>query len=258
VSPTNSGSLQFAGTGRAVAVGYKGVTGTTARSIGFWIKTTAREGTICYWGSNLGSGQLTNGEQVKIQLMSGGGVPIHSGAGRTTHAVLQGQGSWRESAQNIGDDHWHHVCFTWAGGDNTFAAANCYVDGTLSNTPKDLYPSGNINTPAERDLTLGAEPSDEFGHTEFVNCYLDDFVIFDTDIGPAGAAQLANNGLGNIDISASGIHASNLQIWYRMEPATDTAGAGGTILNAAISGTWNATTTAGTSISGFPGPVGYP
>lgn len=255
MAPTNTSSIRFDGiSGRMLINDYKGVTGRGPRSIAFWMKTpasgTAIDGTICYWGNNLDSGLLQDGTVTKVGLVSGGEDD--------THVSLFGLGSYRESAKDIGDGKWHHVCFTWSGGGKTYASANCYIDGVLSNGPGVKVPGSKpVNTPEGSDVTLGCEPSVFFGNQNFFAGNLDDFCIFSTDIGSAGSSQLAASGHGNVDIAASGIFASNLTVWYRMgDKAGDTAGVGGIIYDASVNNR-NATTTTGTVLLAEPGPEVY-
>ena len=255
MSPSNTGSIQFDGiSGRMLISGYKGVTGDSPRSIAFWLKTPASgvpiDGTICYWGNNLGPGLLQNGTQTKVSLLSGGTD--------ATHVALYGLGSYKESAHDVGDGKWHHVCFTWPGGQKTYAAATCYIDGAVSSGAGGKVSGATlIDTPATREVTLGCEPSDLFGNTEFFAGRLDDFTIFSTDITNSGVSQLYNNGHGNIHIATSGIYASNLQVWFRMgDSVGDTAGAGGIIQDASVNNRHAATTT-GTVLIADPGPEVY-
>jgi hypothetical protein len=233
---------------------YKGVVSSSPRSIAFWLKTLSSgvptEGTICYWGNNLDAGLLQTGTTTKISLVSGGGDD--------THVALYGLGSYRESEHNVGDGKWHHVCFTWPGGQRTYTAATCYIDGVVSSGTSVKTPgANNINTPEGPDVTLGCEPSVLFGDREFFGGYLDDFCIFNSDIGLAGVSQLVASGHGNVDIAASGIFASNLVVWYRMgDVSGDAAGDGGIIHDASVNNR-HAVTSAGTTLVADPGPEVY-
>lgn len=111
-------ALQFDGVDDYVAVsGFNGVTGTAARTVSAWIKTTATGGTdkpIVNWGTNATSNKWDF---------------LMNAAGRLR---LEATGGWVVGTRLLNDGQWHHVACTFTNdGTPTVTDVLLYVDGTL-------------------------------------------------------------------------------------------------------------------------------
>ncbi|MFV2069802.1 MAG: LamG-like jellyroll fold domain-containing protein, partial [Pirellulales bacterium] len=142
--PTD-GRLLFDGLDDQVTIpGFPGVTGTAARSVTAWIKTTNRGNhSLISWGQDTGPGeewtirvQDTDGTAGAIRVDVGGGYVV----GNT----------------NIADGQWHHVAVTWAGGGTPdITDARLYVDGVQETFSASQ--SQTINTAAGADVRIGSD-----------------------------------------------------------------------------------------------------
>lgn len=232
--------LNFDGiSGRVTVSGYKGVPRTLDRSISFWLRTTqSGGGTICYWGDEPTLDELTDGGQTRVRVIEG-------------RAELFGRGSGRRSDSVVCDGSWHHVAFTYQRGSEpwrvrNFANANVYVDSVLDNGA--VFDDGvtRTNTAEEAELVLGARPAWSGGFTDFFLGDLDEFAIYDDELGQAAVADAYNGGVRGATLTASGQGAA-LQLWYRMGDDPGDGAPSGTLVDQSYHGR-NGTTCAGTSI----------
>ena len=120
---TNTNSISFDGDNDFVrADGYKGVTGTQARTISAWIKTTGKnDEAIISWGQNSGGRKWT----FRVQDDNG-----TAGAIRT-----EVNGGYIVGNTDVRDDTWHHVAAVLPSLSNPNARdVLLYVDGVLQGT----------------------------------------------------------------------------------------------------------------------------
>jgi hypothetical protein len=133
-------ALKFEGNGDGVRItGYKGITGTQARSIAVWIKTAASSGDLVAWGTDEHGQMWTFGHvRGRVGVTPKGGY-LYMKAG--TH-----------------DDAWHHVAVTVEAADppNLHDHAKLYRDGEVAEIDDigllDLWP---IETGNSLDVTIG-------------------------------------------------------------------------------------------------------
>ena len=121
--------------------GYKGIEGSSARTVAAWIRTTEAGGrkTILSWGNNA-KGQMFNFMVIDNNVRIEGG----------TCSILSVDGA-------IEDNKWHHVAYTFDPTDgSTLSAGKIYIDGVLqTNVSGYNHTSVNINTVALEDVRIG-------------------------------------------------------------------------------------------------------
>jgi len=133
-------ALKFEGNSDGVRIaGYKGITGTQARSVAVWIKTAASSGDLVSWGTDDHGQMWTFGHvRGRIGVTPKGGYLYMKAA---TH-----------------DDAWHHVAVTVeaAAPPNLYDHVKLYRDGEVAEIDDigllDLWP---IETGNSLDVTIG-------------------------------------------------------------------------------------------------------
>jgi hypothetical protein len=241
-----------------VVNGYKGVTGDDPRAISFWYNSNSTapnskgNGTICYWGD--GGSDPLEGTQWRIDTV-----------GSPSRIQISSRGTFKNSSVIIEDGEWHNVTINFPGG----AAANSsdcdiWIDGALDDEgarfPKrfNVEPFTTVSTTVGVDLIIGARPEGAetavgtgiplaaSGFANFFEGGIDNFAIWSGTLGASGISTIT----GSLDVDLSTVQGSELELWLRMgDVGGDTAGAAGTIQDSSGFGR-NATTTAGTTISG--------
>jgi hypothetical protein len=122
----------------AHVTGYKGVTGTSPRTISAWIKTTATKGELVSWGTK-DMGQMWTFCFIRRYL----GI---------------NNGGYYYMAHEVQDDKWHHVAVVVREADlpNLHDDVTLYLDGKIAEIHKigllDLWP---IETGSELDVAIG-------------------------------------------------------------------------------------------------------
>ena len=167
----NALSIDSVTNGYVRATGYKGVTGTNARSLAYWTKTTAPNtyDFAVHWG---GSGSAA---QVWASTTGGRALMEYSGVGVGNAGPI------------ITDDVWHHVVFASAAG-ATSSQTKVYVDGNLITGT-----GGNsvvINTGSTSDVFIGTDS----GFGARYEGLLDDVRIYDHELSAGEVATLAAMG----------------------------------------------------------------
>lgn len=139
-------AVRLDGSNQIDVTGFKGVTGTTARTISAWIRTSNADEdmAIVSWGSNVASQkwnfrtQDDNGTAGAIRAEVNGGFIVGS--------------------TNVVDGEWHHVAITWENdGTPNIQDAKLYVDGLLEGVSASL--SRSINTASDDDVIFGNDQS---------------------------------------------------------------------------------------------------
>lgn len=101
----------FTGSNYIESDSYKGVGGTTARTVEAWIKSTDTNGEIAAWGTN------ETGSKWVFRLENNGRIRVEVNAGYVVGTTV------------VNDNEWHHVACTFNGTDA--ADIKLYVDGNL-------------------------------------------------------------------------------------------------------------------------------
>jgi hypothetical protein len=164
----NALSIDSVTKGYVRATGYKGVTGTNARSLAYWTKTTAPNtyDYAVHWGGSGSAAKVwawTNGTQARMD---------YSGVGVGSAGPI------------ITDDTWHHVVFASAAG-ATASQTKVYVDGILLTGT-----GGNsvvINTGSTSDVFIGTDT----GSGSRYEGLLDDVRIYDHELSAGEVSTLA-------------------------------------------------------------------
>ncbi len=187
-----------------VATGYKGITGTAARSIGAWIKTSA-SGMIVNWGAN-SPGQRF-GIRVNVnQYGNYGALKAEVNSGYTTGTT------------DLRDGNWHHIVVTAASGisANQFSL---YVDGALETVSSSM--SRTMNTASSEDVCVGSY----IGASNFFNGSMDKFAIWNNTLTASEITALYNSGEGISAASNSGNYtsSSNLVAYWEMDEGSGTS-----------------------------------
>ncbi|MEK9633447.1 MAG: LamG-like jellyroll fold domain-containing protein, partial [Opitutae bacterium] len=107
--------------------GYKGITGSAARTMSAWIKTSKSDAAIMNWGQNASRKKWTFRTQTNNGLPGATRVEINGGA--------------RVGDVGVDDDSWHHVAAVLSGAN--LNSLTLYLDGQpLGNS----FTSGGGNT----------------------------------------------------------------------------------------------------------------
>lgn len=253
--------MNFTGSpGRMVINGYKGITGDDPRAISFWYNSNSTApnsngtGTICYWGD--GGSDPLEGTQWRIDTV-----------GSPSRIQVSSRGTFKNSSVIIEDGTWHNVTINFPGGaDANSSDCDIYIDGILDDGgtrfPQDfnvdIFP--DVSTTVGVDLIIGARPEGSetlvgtgiplaaSGFANFFEGGIDNFAIWSGTLGASGISTIT----GSLDADLSTVYNSELvlKLWLRMgDVGGDTAGPAGTIQDSSGAGR-DATTTAGTTISG--------
>lgn len=179
--------LAFDGTDDRVTLpGRKGVTGTAARTVSFWMNANATQAsgtrpTIISWGGNNGT---TAGTRFDINLNQTNGYKLRaefnsSGVNFTTPS--------RSDLRGVG---WVHCAVVMPAG-ATVSQIQGYIDGVAANTTLEPTTSGAvaINTASVNDLAIG-RISDTTGARAFGGV-IDDVRVFPEALDAARIAALA-------------------------------------------------------------------
>ncbi len=161
------GALKLDGSNYAEVTGYQGISGSHARTITAWLKTS-HNGTFLYWGNNCaGCAWFCQVDGSVLRLGVWGG--------------------WVKGSTILTDNKWHHVAIVVP--DKAGVGTQdvlLYVDGSLESTS---YSSHAINTSAAFDTLIGAYQLDN--PTASFNGMLDDVRIYDRALTADEINQLA-------------------------------------------------------------------
>ena len=122
-----------------VITGYKGVLGTTPRTISAWIRTS-KHGVIAYYG-----GTNQNGGRWGLRTQGSNG---QSGAIR-----VEVDNGYVVGSTVVTDNMWHHVCAVLPNGQTNVDQVLLYVDGQLESYS--AQKSQTINTASFNDFKIG-------------------------------------------------------------------------------------------------------
>ncbi len=169
----NTNSISFDGNNDFVrADGYKGVTGTQARTISAWIKTTGKNNeAIISWGQNQA------GKKWNFRVQDSNGT-----AGAIRVEVNNG---YIVGDTDVRDDAWHHVAAVLPSLSNPNARdVLLYVDGVPQGTSAERGQA--INTASNADVRIGRDFS-----PRYFKGLIDEVAIWDHALGPFEIGQLA-------------------------------------------------------------------
>ncbi|MCD6303505.1 MAG: LamG domain-containing protein, partial [Planctomycetes bacterium] len=165
-------AAQFNGTGQVTITGYKGILGTTARTVSAWVKTTVDNGGIASWGTNAS----TNKWVFRVQTSNG-----QAGAIRT-----EVNGGYKVGSTDIRDDQWHHVTAVLPAGSNNVNQVLLYVDGVLEGTS--AVQGHGLSTTSGIDMMLG----NDHNNNHF-NGLMDEVYLYDRALDANEIQQVMNS-----------------------------------------------------------------
>jgi len=170
------GALQFDGADDVVnVVGYKGVTGTQARTTAAWIKTADQDGALLSWGTD------ATGQKWGFRTQSGNGTP-----GGIRSEV---NGGYIVGTTNVSNDAWHHVVMVLPDGATNVNQMLIYVDGALETHSASLGEA--ISTASSLDVRIG----NNHNNTRFAGL-MDQVAIWERDLTAEEIATIYNGGAG--------------------------------------------------------------
>ncbi len=166
-------------TSKTVLTGYKGITGTNARSFSMWFKTNdSGDNYLLSYGA---SSTTTDGTGWQITLEDGV-VWQRTYDGRVA--------SW---GSGYADNSWHHLVMTFpSGGD--LSDVLVYVNGSAVSRAS-INNDGAINTGNNLDVHFGFQAIDAV-ETNRLNGYLDELGIWETVLSAEDVNALYNSGNG--------------------------------------------------------------
>jgi len=173
----STSSLRLDGTGDQVNIaGYKGVTGTDARTVAAWVKLEdddpQQNRSIMSWGDNAGEEKWN----FRVQNSDGTDGTIR----------VEVNGGFIVGSTDITDEEWHHVAAVWEDdGSPNVTDILLYVDGVLEGNSASQ--SKAVNTAIGKDVQLGRDHSNRR-----MMGWLDDMRIYDEALSAAQIHALAN------------------------------------------------------------------
>lgn len=196
-----------------IVTGYKGVTGTAARSFSWWMKMDElpAHGSIIDYGDTA-VGAMWN---FLIEDNSGAQFSIINYSDKV---------AWQEidnsDLENIIDEEWHHYVLT-APASGTLANLKLYMDGIEQTVPTTLNGSetNSYNTGNNYDFLIGDRSHDS---STPLPAGIDEFAVFSVELSAAEVTAIYNTGTGLDLTSNSGDYESsaNLELYYKLEEGT--------------------------------------
>lgn len=179
-------SLKFESANFIESNSYKGVGGTTNRTMEAWIKTTTIGGEILSWGNNATSEKwnwrTTNNGYQRIEINGAGVV----------------------GSTNIADGNWHHVAAILTG--SRLSDIEFYVDGVLDS--KTSNPSTAINTNILSGINVQASKGI---HNRYLIGEMDELRIWNTNLSLADLRAWKRK-----KVTSSHPNYLNLEMNYRL------------------------------------------
>ena len=124
--------FNFNGSNYIEATNYKGILGSTNRTVEAWLKTTGTGDELIAWGSN------TTSEKMLIRLNGNGQLRAEF------------SGSYRVGTQSINDGEWHHIAVVLDG--SNVSNVKFYIDGQLESISSTQ--NATINTTSGINLRI--------------------------------------------------------------------------------------------------------
>lgn len=193
VAPGNA--MSFDGVDDYVEMsGYTGITGTNARTMEAWIKTTDTEAPIVSWGTD------AVGEKWIFRVQDGNGT-----AGAIRVEVNSG---YIVGSTVVSDGEWHHVAATFEDdGSPNVADIKLYVDGVLETTS--AVGALTIDTAIGNNVKIGVDH-----HNRYFNGQMDEVRIWNVARSEAEIQADMNRALGSFE--------SGLEAYYRFDQDSGT------------------------------------
>lgn len=191
IAPGNA--MSFDGANDSVEIsGYTGITGTDARTMEAWIKTTDTDAPILSWGTD------ADGEKWIFRVQNGSG---------TTGAIrVEVNGGYIVGSTVVSDGEWHHVAATFeADDDPDVADIKLYVDGGLETTS--AVSGQTINTTPGNNVKIAIDH-----HNRYFKGQMDEVRIWNVARGQAEIQADMNRALGSYE--------SGLEAYYRFDQAS--------------------------------------
>ena len=167
------GALQFDGTDDYVNInGYKGILGSSPRTMVAWIKTTKVESSIMSWGNHNSAQKWSfpiKTDKLRVEAYNGSIV----------------------GTNEVTDDQWHHVGSVLPTGTNNINQILFYLDGVAE--PHSEISNMVINTVASQDVRIGGL---DF-NSRYFQGLIDDIRIYDRALNATEVAALYTLGSGN-------------------------------------------------------------
>ncbi|MGE4286076.1 MAG: LamG-like jellyroll fold domain-containing protein [Phycisphaerae bacterium] len=173
-APGSIDSLSLDGVNDYVEIeGFKGITGSAARTCAAWIRTTTIDGEIISWGSpETGAKWLILLDEGRLRMSCQGGFIIGS--------------------SNLADGLWHHIAIVMGDGENANAArVKLYVDGICE--PVSAFSEQAINTAEGQDVTIGISPIQSTNR--YFNGRIDELRIIDRALSDKEMAAMITAGI---------------------------------------------------------------
>lgn len=175
----------FNGNNYAVAQGYKGIPGSSARTIEAWIKTSVAGGDLISWGAN------TTSNKWIFRVNSTGGIRVEVNGGNIIGPT------------NVADNQWHHIAVVMNNG-NSVSSLKLYVDGILETGTSGTNYSINTDTTTGIDVVL----SQGF-HNRFWDGSVDEVRVWSTALDAATIQKWKSRKL-----NSTHSNYSNLELYY--------------------------------------------
>ena len=167
--------LYLDGSGEHIVItGYKGVTGSAARTMSAWIKTDKGDAAILNWGNNAAAQKWTFRSQTSDGVSGAHRVEMNGGAQVGDVAVV--------------DNRWHHVVAVLPS--TTLGSLVLYVDGQA--VGKSQNSGSTVNTASSQDVRIGQD----FTSRGFKG-YMDDVRIYSAALSSSDIAAIYGDGLGD-------------------------------------------------------------
>ncbi len=179
-------SLKFESSNYIESNSYKGVGGTTNRTMEAWVKTTTIGGEILSWGDN------STGEKWNWRTTNNG------------YQRIEINGAGVVGSTNIADGNWHHVAAVLNG--TRLSDVQFYVDGVLDSK------TSNPTTPINTNIQSGINVQVSKGiHNRYLIGEMDGLRIWNTNVSLANLNEWKRK-----KINPSHPNYSNLEMNYRL------------------------------------------
>lgn len=171
-------ALSFNGSGSyAEALGYRGITGTSARTLALWIRIVSpKDMDVCSWGAEVPGGCWN------LSILRG------KGRGETpgTFQLSVNEGSITRST-SLTDDQWHHLALVLEASESPQVEdIQLYVDGRPESPGRIV--NAPIDTIAHENIRFGLRPGDT--QNPFRGS-LDDIRLYSRALSPSEILLLA-------------------------------------------------------------------